>query len=78
MSATTPLPAYGYPFDLRWTPQDLTDAVPLRLSQLLDFDLGRDAGCGPASANGGARARRVGLMHDYLPAAAFHPRFRIR
>lgn len=39
-----------YPFDLRWTAHDLADAVPLRLSELPDFDAHRDCD-GSASAN---------------------------
>lgn len=78
MSATRLLSSYGYPFDLRWTPQDLADAVPLRLHQMYAFDASRAAAWPTDSANGGARARRVGLMRGYLPAAGFHPRFDVR
>lgn len=78
MSATRLLSSYGYPFDLRWTPQDLVDAVPLRLHQMYAFDANDEATCGPASANNETKARRGGLLRGYLPAAAFHPLFRIR
>lgn len=39
------------PLQTHWTSQDLADAVPLRLSELLDFDADRDIGTERASAN---------------------------
>jgi len=39
----------GFPFDLQWTSQDLADAVPLRLSELLDFDADRDGPVAPCA-----------------------------
>ncbi|MGH8078306.1 MAG: hypothetical protein ACREPE_13405 [Lysobacter sp.] len=29
-----------FPFGLSWTPQDIADAVPLRLFELFEFDAG--------------------------------------
>ncbi|WP_363798973.1 hypothetical protein ABU614_03015 [Lysobacter firmicutimachus] len=57
-----------------WNPQQLTDAVPLRLHQLIDFDLVRDAG--PArSAN--AEPRRP-LRNARYAAARSLPMFAVR
>lgn len=53
-----------YPFDLHWTSHDLVDAIPLRLSEMLDFDAHRD-GEGSASANAAsieARRRTAGFL----------------
>lgn len=59
---TTPktLHAPDMPLHTHWTSRDIADAVPLRLSQLLDFDAGRDIGTSQTSANTVAlrRARR--------------------
>ena len=78
MNASRSISKYDYPFDLRWTPQDLAEAVPLRLHQMFAFDVDGDTACAMASANSETQARRVGLMHGFLPAADFHPRFTIR
>jgi len=57
-----------------WTPRQLADAVPLRLSQLLDFNALR-AGT-PAAAN--APSCRSRTATSYLPAASRSDAFRIR
>ncbi|HEY1070032.1 MAG TPA: hypothetical protein VGE33_05775 [Thermomonas sp.] len=56
----------------RWTPAQLADAVPLRLSTLFAYTAARDAAHGPA--NTPRRARRA---PGYLPAEALAPRFRV-
>lgn len=68
MNASNPSARYGYPFDLSWTPQDLAEAVPLRLSQLIDFDAMRGNGIA-ASANA-MSFQRTRLMRDYLRNSA--------
>lgn len=55
-----------------WTPQQLADAVPLRLSASLDFNALR-AGT-PAAANAPRRRPRTG----YLPATSGSGAFRVR
>ncbi|MBZ0088586.1 MAG: hypothetical protein K8F33_10910 [Thermomonas sp.] len=57
-----------------WTPQQLADAVPLRLAQLLDFNALRSST--PAAANGVRRNRRT--QAGYLPAASSTDSFRVR
>ncbi len=57
-----------------WTPQQLADAVPLRLSQLLDFNALH--GATPAAANTLHRSRRD--SQGYLPSASRSDAFRVR
>ena len=58
---------HSFPFDLSWTPQDLADAAPLRLSDLAAFDA--DAA---TAANAAEREpmRRDWRQHDYIRATA--------
>jgi hypothetical protein len=58
---------HSYPFDLRWTPQDLVDAVPLRLSELVAFDADAEA-ADAANAMESARRRSDWRVHSYLRA----------
>lgn len=55
----------------RWSPAQLADAVPPRLSELFAFR----AGDVPPCAN--VPRRRVRPAAGYLPAVALAPRFRI-
>lgn len=57
-----------------WTPQQLADAVPLRLSASLDFNALR-AGT-PAAAN--APSCRSRTTTSYLPAVSRSDAFRVR
>ena len=57
----------------RWTPAQLADAVPLRLSELFAYTLARDAACAPANAP----RRHARPAPGYLPAEALAPRFRV-
>lgn len=57
----------------RWTPAQLADAVPLRLSELFAYTAARDAARGPANT----LRRRVRPTPGYLPAEALAPRFRV-
>lgn len=77
MNATFDL---DYPFDLRWTPRQLADAVPLRLSELPAFDAAvlQDAA---ASANAPSAAPAPACRptrRPYLPAAGHASGFRVR
>jgi hypothetical protein len=65
----------AYDFAPQWNAQQLTDAVPLRLHQLIDFDQVRDAG-NARSANSEA-ARRNSRLGRYLTACAL-PMFAVR
>ncbi|MGO1000419.1 hypothetical protein [Lysobacter sp. CA196] len=67
--------ATDVPFAPQWSSQELTDAVPLRLHQLIDFDQARDAG-NARSANEAAPRRPI-RIHRYLAACAL-PMFAIR
>ena len=64
-----------FPAALHWNAQQLADAVPLRLSQLLAFDRARDIGS-VAVANRNARKprREAGYVH----APVLHARFNVR
>jgi hypothetical protein len=63
------------PFEhLRWTAQDITDAVPLRLHQLDLFDA---ASQGDANASNGPR-QRLRIAHGYRGDPAPVAPFRIR
>ncbi len=57
----------------RWTPAQLADAVPPRLSELFARTTDRDARCGPADTT----SHRTRTTPDYLPAEALAPRFRV-
>ena len=66
------------PFEhVRWTSQDIADAVPLRLR---DFDLfdAADRGDADASANAARFQRDSRLRQGYLSAAAMPGRFNVR
>ena len=54
---------HSFPFDLSWTPQDLADAVPMRLFELAAFDAGSDNASNAAT---NAPARRDWRRRDYL------------
>ena len=56
----------------RWTPAQLADAVPLRLSTLFASTATRDDARGPANT-----PRRARPAPGYLPAEALAPRFRV-
>lgn len=56
----------------RWTPAQLADAVPLRLSALFAYTAARDDARGPANT-----PRRARHAPGYLPAEALAPRFRV-
>ena len=61
------------PNAFHWTPQQLAEAVPLRLHEALAFDaLDGDT---PSAAN--APRERLRIAHQYRAAAALPPRFRI-
>jgi hypothetical protein len=62
----------SFPFALHWDPQQLADAVPLRLFEALDFQAVR-CGESDASAND-ARGRHAPA--SYLPRTALRP-FRV-
>jgi hypothetical protein len=65
----------AYDFAPQWNAQQLTDAVPLRLHQLIDFDQVRDAG-NARSANSES-TRRNSRLGRYLTACAL-PMFAVR
>jgi hypothetical protein len=65
----------AHDFAPQWNAQQLTDAVPLRLYQLVDFDQVRDGG-GVRSANSEA-ARRNSRVSGYLSAGSL-PMFAVR
>lgn len=56
-----------------WTPAQLADAVPLRLSELFAYTSARNAACAP----GKAPRRHTRPAPGYLPAEALAPRFRV-
>ncbi|MGO4774882.1 hypothetical protein AB4084_05075 [Lysobacter sp. 2RAB21] len=66
----------AYDFAPQWNAQQLADAVPLRLHQLIDFDQARDAG-NTRSANAETAARRSSRLGRYLTACAL-PMFAVR
>lgn len=70
MNAYAPFPAR-----LHWNAQQLADAVPLRLSQLLGFERDRDIGH-VAAANRVSRKPRPAT--GYLGTPALHARFTVR
>ncbi|ATE70500.1 hypothetical protein CNO08_03450 [Lysobacter capsici] len=63
-------------FNPQWSSQELADAVPLRLHQLIDFDQVRDAG-DARSANAETVTRRAPRIQRYLAACAL-PMFVVR
>lgn len=64
------------PFEnLRWTSQDIADAVPLRLHEIDLFDA---ADARDASANASSLQHPLRLRNAYLAAAALPARFGIR
>ncbi|MCC7097726.1 MAG: hypothetical protein IT472_11160 [Thermomonas sp.] len=58
----------------RWTPQQLADAVPLRLTQLIDFNALRSST--PAAANSAHCNQRS--QTGYLPTPSGTNAFRVR
>lgn len=76
MNATAPdvFATDAFPFRLHWKPQDLADAVPLRLFELCDFAVDGNAA---ASANAGSVLRRAHRQRGYLPTPAFAAFFRV-
>ena len=64
------------PFEaLRWTSQDIADAVPLRLHQVDLFDAAGDRDAGTDAAN--EPRQRLRIAHGYRGDAVPAPRFRI-
>lgn len=63
-------------FAPQWNAQQLTDAVPLRLHELIDFDRVRE-GVDARSANADAAPRRARRVQRYLAACAL-PMFVVR
>jgi hypothetical protein len=57
----------------RWTPAQLADAVPLRLSELFACAPDREAADGPCDTP----RQRTRTTPDYLPAESLAPRFRV-
>jgi hypothetical protein len=55
--------SHSFPFDLSWTPQDLADAAPLRLFELVTFDAGSDHASNAAAS---ASTRRDWRRRDYV------------
>ena len=68
MHASNPRHPQSHAPHFRWSPAQLADAVPLRLSELIDFAIAPD----DASA-----APRRSHASGYLPAETLAPRFRI-
>ena len=62
------------PNAFNWTPQQLAEAVPLRLHEALAFDAAGQQG-DLAAAN--ASRERLRIAHHYRADAAMPPRFRI-
>jgi hypothetical protein len=63
-----------FPFDLHWTSDDLAGAMPLRLSELFDFDAARAQAQPSANVEAPAQAwRRNGYLRNAAPTS-----FRIR
>ena len=76
MNTANTLHAPDMPLHTHWTSRDIADAVPLRLSELLDFDAGRDIGTAQASANTVA-PRHLRRPQNFMRNTAL-PFFRIR
>lgn len=66
---------HSFPFDLSWTPQELADAAPLRLSEFVAFDAG-DADAANAAAS--APMQRDWRRRSYLQTAELPAFIRIR
>lgn len=64
-----------FPFDLRWSSQDLADAVPLRLHELFAFDASREV-TDHTSANQVAGRRRPART-GYIDGEGFTRLFRV-
>ncbi len=64
------------PLHTHWSAQQLAEAVPLRLSQLIDFSADTLRACNRASANA-AVLHRPHRITTFLPAPAL-PLFRTR
>ncbi len=64
------------PLHTHWNSEQLADAVPLRLSQLVDFSADTLAACDRASANASA-LRAIRKSSTFLPATTL-PLFRTR
>ncbi|NUO75910.1 MAG: hypothetical protein HOQ32_07840 [Lysobacter sp.] len=65
---------HAYPFDLHWTSDDLAGAMPLRLSELFDFDAARAQAQPSANVEAPAHAwRRNGYSRNATQTA-----FRVR
>ena len=62
-----------FPFDLHWSAQDLADAVPLRLHELVGFD----AGATQAANTAEAKPRAPWPRRAYATARQL-PSFRVR
>ncbi len=71
MSTSSP-----FSFVPRWTSQELVDAVPLRLFELLAFDAGADGSNLARSANHAPRPRA--WRHGYWPQPTLPELVRIR
>lgn len=67
------LPSLPFP---AWNADALADAIPLKLSQALDFHALRD-GPLPPCANHPVRAAPARYRRDYLPATPAPQRFRV-
>ncbi|WP_149194297.1 hypothetical protein [Luteimonas suaedae] len=65
----------AFPFHLHWNPQQITDAVPLRLFEVDLFAVDRTAS---ASANAGTASRSKRRTTGYLPTPGLPPQFRVR
>lgn len=67
-------------FPRHWTPQDLADAVPLRLFEVVEFAGNLAAASNSATTPAARDWRHRGDVRTakYLRAAGFPPRFRVR
>ena len=65
-----------FPQHRHWNPQQLADAVPLRLHEMFAFDAG-PRGAVADSANDRPQPKRA-AARDYLPAAPALDVFRVR
>ena len=61
------------PSQFRWSPEQLADAMPSRLSGLFAFDAARDG----VSAAANEPRQRLRIAHGYRGDALPAPRFRI-
>jgi len=66
--------SHTFPFDLHWTSDDLADAMPLRLSELFDFDAARAQALHSANVEAPVHGwRRNGYLRNAAPTS-----FRVR